>query len=63
MSFDRELSDSKYITAPVGLDSRKFLQIERAKNVFPVASSPANAIIRFEGRPAKIEPERRALRA
>ena len=55
-------SDSKYITSPFGFCIRKFLTIDKAKNVLPVDDSPANAVILLEGKPPLILPLTKALK-
>src|SRR6056300_1702819 len=61
--FDIALSDSKYITPASLFLSKNAFTIPNAKNVLPVAASPAIAVILFDGIPPKIEPDSRALRA
>src|SRR5210317_651893 len=62
-SFVNALSDSKYITPASLFLSKNAFTIPKAKNVLPVAASPAIAVILFDGIPPKIEPDSKALRA
>ena len=60
-SFGIADSDSKYKTPPSEFVSKNCLTIPSAKYVFPVAVSPARAVILLEGSPPNRLPERRAL--
>ncbi len=55
-------SVSKYITCAAGFVCKKFLTIDKAKNVLPVLDSPARAVILFDGRPPNILPLTKALK-
>src|SRR5210317_1312167 len=62
ISFEIALSDSKYIT-PASLSlSKNAFTIPNAKNVLPVAASPAIAVILFPGIPPYILPDNKALK-
>ena len=62
-SFVKALSDSKNTTPPSLYLSKKCLTIPKAKNVLPVAASPAIAVILFDGNPPNMDPDNKAFKA